>query len=93
MSINYIGSGGLGQIGNLKTTPAVQNTKQNEGIENTAFSSVLEETKQIAGPGDTELAKRAEKVTALKEQIEAGTYKPDLQKVADSLANFLLDGE
>lgn len=93
MSINHIDPGGLSQIGNLKSPIGAQNTKQNEEVQNVEFSSVLKGPQQVEGPGDIELAQRAEKVAALKAQVEDGSYKPDLEKVADSLVNFLLDSE
>ncbi len=92
MSINYIGSGGLHQINNLKTT-GLHTTRKNEGIEEVGFSSVLKETHQVTSTENSVLAQRTQKVAAIKEQVEAGSYKPDLEQVANSLANFLLDSE
>ncbi len=92
MSINYIGSGGLTQLSNLKTT-GMENVKKNEEVENTDFSAAVQQTQKVDEIENTVLAQRAEKVAAIKEQVEAGLYKPDSEQVARSLANFLLDSE
>ncbi len=92
MSINYIGSSGLAQISHLKTTGTNDTRKKGE-IEGPVFSSVLKEADLPAGAENGILAQRAQKVAALKQQIEAGSYQPDLRQVASSLANFLVDGE
>ncbi len=92
MSIDYIGSGGLAQLSNLKTA-GVENVKKNEEVEKTDFSNVVKETQKVNEIENTVLAKRAERVAAIKEQVEAGLYKPDSEQVAKSLANFLLDSE
>ncbi len=92
MSINYIGSGGLAQLSNLKTA-GMENVRKNEEIENADFPSMVEKTEQVSEIENTVLTQRAERVAAIKEQVEAGLYKPDSEQVAKSLANFLLDSE
>ncbi len=92
MSINYIGSSGLAQISHLKTTGTNDAKKKGE-VDPPVFSSVLKEADLSAGAGNGILAQRAQKVAMLKQQVETGSYQPDLRQVASSLANFLLEGE
>lgn len=54
------------------------------------FSSALQSATKAQETGQTQQTARAEKLQALKAQIEAGTYRPDLEKVAGSVLPFLL---
>ena len=53
------------------------------------FSSVLQEVSRSKEAQSASSPERAEKLAALKEQIDNGTYRPDLEKVAASLLGFL----
>ncbi len=53
------------------------------------FSSVLQNVSKARGAANTADAQRAEKVASLKAQISSGTYRPDLEKVAESLLTFI----
>ncbi len=55
------------------------------------FSSALQNASKTQAANTTQEASRAEKIEALKSQIENGTYKPDLDKVASSILPFILD--
>lgn len=53
------------------------------------FSSVLQEAskaREVAAPENTE---RSKKLASLQSQIASGSYSPDLEKVAESLLDFL----
>lgn len=52
------------------------------------FSTVLQEVSKSRGNEAVDGA-RATKVAELREQIAQGTYRPDLEKVAASLVNFM----
>ncbi|MDO3378049.1 flagellar biosynthesis anti-sigma factor FlgM [Geoalkalibacter halelectricus] len=57
------------------------------------FSSVLQQVnkaKESKGMADVQ---RAEKVASLKAQIAAGTYRPDLHKVAESLLKHIREDD
>jgi len=54
------------------------------------FSSALQQASKAQAPSATQETARAEKLQALKAQIENGTYQPDLEKVASSLLPFIL---
>lgn len=95
MSIDYIGPGGLGQIGNLKKNPKLQGDQKTEkgGADKVEFSSVLQHVNQAkAASGDADV-ERAERIAELKAQIQEGSYQPDLEKVSSSLLQFLVEGK
>ncbi|MDX2494610.1 MAG: flagellar biosynthesis anti-sigma factor FlgM, partial [Desulfuromusa sp.] len=54
------------------------------------FSSALQNATKAQATSATQETARAEKLQALKSQIENGTYKPDLEKVASSILPFIL---
>ncbi len=60
-------------------------------VDKVDFSSVLQgldKAKESSAPAD---AQRTEKVAALKAQIASGTYRPNLEKVAESLLKFIAE--
>lgn len=92
MSVEFLGVGGLGQIGNIKKSEKSQSTSKTDGAQGqdqVQFSSVLQDVnKAQAGDGNAE---RADKVAELKQQVSNGSYEPDLNKVASSLLQFLME--
>ncbi len=54
------------------------------------FSSALQEATKAQESSSMQETARAEKIQALKSQIENGTYQPDLEKVASSLLPFIM---
>jgi len=54
------------------------------------FSSALQSASKAQATSQTQQSARAEKLQALKAQIDNGTYRPDLEKVAASLLPFML---
>jgi len=93
MSVEFRGVGGLGQIGSINKTGKSQtdsktgSTRESDQVQ---FSSVLQGVNK-AQAGADENSARAERVTELKEQIANGSYAPDLNKVASSFLQFLME--
>lgn len=94
MSIEFFGVGGPGQIGNLKKTQVAKtDTKTETGqTDKVQFSSVLQDVHKAQAARGSSNSDRIERVQELKAQIAEGTYEPDLQKVASSLLQFLVEG-
>lgn len=92
MSVKYIGPGGTNQIGNLQKTDAQGIKKTKDSSDKVDFSSVLQDVKGATSVNEQQAA-RAEKVAALKAQVEDGSYSPDLQKVSTSLLQFLVENQ
>ena len=94
MSVDFFGIGGPGQIGDLKKT---QENKQGNKAKGTndadtvQFSSVLQDVHKAREAAAGANAERAQKVATLKEQVAEGSYQPDLQKVATSLLQFIVE--
>ena len=92
MSVEFFGVGGLGQIGSLKKSEQAQGGKKAGGAQEgdqVEFSSVLQDVHNAkAAEGDTS---RNDRVSELKAQVASGSYEPDLNKVATSLLQFLME--
>jgi negative regulator of flagellin synthesis FlgM len=92
MSVEFLGVGGLGQIGSLKKSGQAQGAKQTDaatGGDQVEFSAVLQDVNNAQSvSGDDS---RAERVAELKAQVANGSYEPDLNKVASSLLQFLME--
>jgi len=95
MSVEFFGVGGPKQIGSLKKTPAATTDKKTEGAaaDKVQFSSVLQNVHKAQAAKQAASTERAEKIAELKAQIADGSYKPDLEKVASSLVDFLRQGK
>jgi negative regulator of flagellin synthesis FlgM len=95
MSIEFFGVGGPGQIGSIKKTQVSKTEKKADGIptDKVQFSSVLQDVHKAQTMRGASSSERAERVQELKAQIAEGTYEPDLQKVASSLLQFLVEGK
>lgn len=87
-----MGNRGFGPLGNVSQTG--KNTATQKGASSKAdrvdFSSVLQNASQTRETGAARDTARAEKLQALKAQIDSGCYQPDLEKVASSLLPFML---
>lgn len=99
MSIDFIGSGGLGQIGTFQQN-TVQGDQKTENAGAAEFTSSLEKANSTNEANSVQDAERAQKIAELKEQIQAGNYNPDTTQVANKLldsvfaaGSSLLDGE
>ena len=94
MSIEFFGVGGLGQIGALKNAEKTQTCKKSgelQGKDQVQFSSVLQDVQKAQTSSGSVQAQRHERVQEIKAQIADGSYRPDLDKVATSLMQFLLE--
>lgn len=93
MSVEFLGVGGLGQIGSIKKSGKspgdgqVGSAKETDQVQ---FSSVLQDVNKAQASG-AENVERSERVAELKEQVSNGSYQPDLNKVASSLLQFLME--
>ena len=93
MSVEFRGVAGLGQIGNIKKTGKSQSDAKAgsaQGSDQVQFSSVLQDVNK-AQAGADENSDRAQRIAELKEQVANGSYEPDLNKVASSLLQFLME--
>ena len=93
MSVEFRGIGGLGQIGNLKKVDRAQAGKVTGSAQEpdqVQFSSVLQDVNKAQSSADENSA-RSERVAELKEQVANGSYRPDLNKVASNLLQFLME--
>jgi negative regulator of flagellin synthesis FlgM len=92
--VDKINSGkGFGPLGNINRTGqagAAKKSGEAAKADRVDFSSALQHASKTQAAGETQAAARAEKLQALKAQIESGTYKPDLEKVAASLLPFIM---
>lgn len=94
MSVEFLGVGGLGQIGSMKKADKTQAGKkagESQGKDQVQFSSVLQDVQKAQAGSASMQASRNERVQELKAQIADGSYQPDLNKVASSLMQFLLE--
>ncbi|NOY13726.1 MAG: flagellar biosynthesis anti-sigma factor FlgM [Deltaproteobacteria bacterium] len=88
-----IGGKGFGPLGTLNRTGKAASAKKSAETGKTDrvdFSSALQNASKAQAVGATQATAQAEKLQALKAQIESGTYQPDLEKVASSLLPFIL---
>lgn len=88
-----IGGKGFGPLEGLKRSGKAAAGKPTAGAAATDrvdFSSALENASKAQATSPTQQSARAEKLQALKAQIDSGTYRPDLEKVAASLLPFIM---
>ncbi len=83
---------GLGPVGKSegprKTAKSKPGAAKNQ-TDKVEFSSVLAEVSKSTEASAAASPERAQKLAALKEQIGNGTYRPDPEKVAAGLVDFL----
>ena len=84
------GFGRLGSMNRAGNTGAANKSTAAKKSDRVDFSSALQSATKAQDVSETRETARAEKLQALKAQIENGTYKPDLDKVASSLLPFML---
>ena len=84
------GFGPLGNINRTGNTGAANKSSATQKGDRVDFSSALQNATKAQDVSETRETARAEKLQALKTQIENGTYKPDLDKVASSLLPFIM---
>lgn len=96
MTIDKIFGNNIGPIGKARNKGQVKNTDQasgSTGSDRVQFSDTLLQVRQAQGSAKSADVQRSEKLQALKEQIDAGTYRPDSRKVAASLLQFLAESK
>lgn len=95
MSVEFFGIGGPNQINSLKRTqkPSTDQKTGASKADKVEFSSVLQDVNRANAARQSSDSDRAERVEQLRAQIADGSYKPDLEKVASSLVEFLLKGK
>lgn len=87
------GNKGFGPLGNINRTGnagATNKSAEAKKSDRVDFSSALQNATKAQDVSGTRETARNEKIQALKAQIENGTYKPDLDKVAASLLPFMM---
>lgn len=93
MTIDKIyGDKGISPVDGIKKARQVETAKnqpESASGDRVDFSSVLQEVNRAKEAATSADAGRAEKIRALKEQIDSGNYRPDPEKVAQSLLRFL----
>lgn len=88
-----IGGKGFGPLGNINRTGNASAAKKSSDAAKTDrvdFSSALQNASKTQAVSTAQETTRTERIQALKSQIDNGTYKPDLDKVASSLLPFIL---
>jgi len=94
MTVEFFGVQGFGPLGgvNKNSRPGASGkTGKAEKSKNTDFSTALQGAGEMQSTGQAFDTQRAAKVQEIKEQVAAGTYEPDLNKVASSLLKFLVE--
>lgn len=90
---NISGNKGFGPLGNLTRSSKAGSAQKNAAAsksDRVDFSSALQSATKAQATGATQETARAEKLQALKAQIDSGSYQPDLEKVAASMLPFML---
>ena len=82
--------------GNQKTAAPRSSDKEKaaggtQNVDNVNLSSETKDLQKVQQAMENEPAGRAERIAALKEQIEAGKYTVDADKVAEKMTGFFLD--
>lgn len=82
---------GVGPVGGPSPTRKVDSkAKAEKGpSDKVDFSSVLQGVNKANEASEAQSTQRAQKVAALKAQVASGSYRPDLERVAESLIGFM----
>ncbi len=94
MSIEFFGIGGPNQIGSVKKPQkpeAAAKSDNKTGADQVQFSSVLQDVHKAQAAKGSGNTTRADRIKELKAQIAEGSYRPDLEKVASSLLQFMFE--
>lgn len=87
MNNKIFGGNGIGPMEGIQRAKQLEKAKAGTGQSD--FASSLQEAGKAKAPAATQSTERAQKLAALKAQIESGSYQPDLEKVAESLLKFI----
>ena len=85
---------GFGPIGGVSGPRKSSQAKAGGGkppADRVDFSTVLQEVSKVRGGQETAGTERSQRIAELKAQIANGTYRPDLDKVAESMVRFMDD--
>lgn len=97
MTIDKVfGNNGIGPLDRTKNRGQTKKAEQAgspTGSDQVRFSDTLQQVKQTQKASGSADVQRSEKLQALKEQISAGTYRPDTRKVAASLLKFVAESK
>jgi negative regulator of flagellin synthesis FlgM len=74
-----------------RKTPVSSSSGNATRSDSVQFSEVLQNISKPNQVAAASASPRAERIQALKAQIAAGEYRPDLEKVASSLLKFLVE--
>jgi len=82
--------------GKLPTTQQISSDKKSQtkgttNVDNVNLSSSTRDLQKIEQAMDIEPGGRANRIAALKQEIESGTYKVDSEKIAEKMTGFFLD--
>jgi anti-sigma28 factor (negative regulator of flagellin synthesis) len=82
----------IDKLSQLFSSAAQNNTTKTNRAQQQASDSAKADSEavHVDGFGDESSSDRAGRVAALKQQVEAGTYRPDTQAVAEAVARDLL---
>lgn len=89
MSNKIFGGNGIGPMEGLQRAQQLDKSKASKSAGQGDFASSLQEAGKARAAAAPQSAERAQKLAALKAQIESGSYQPDLEKVAESLLKFI----
>ncbi len=84
------GGKGFGPLDNVKRGGKAAAGAKAGSSDKVSFSSVLKDTSKAQEAKAAQDPARVAKLQALKAQIDSGSYRPDLEKVAASLLPFLM---
>ena len=97
MTIDKVfGNNGIGPLDRTKNHGQAKKAEQagsSTGSDRVQFSDTLQQVQQTKSANSSADVQRSEKLQALKEQISAGTYRPDTGKVAASLLQFMAENK
>ncbi len=85
---------GIGPIGGPAKPRRAEDAKAEPGkapADRVNFSSVLQEVNKAKAASAAPDTERAQRIAALKAQVADGSYRPDLNKVAESLVKFIAE--
>lgn len=85
------GTGPISGLGGVRKPQSAKAQEQEKVGDRVDFSSVLQQVNRARETAGTTETQRMDKVQELKAQIAQGSYKPDLDKVAESLMKYIVE--
>ncbi len=96
MSMKIYGDKGVSPIEGIKRSRKNEGATEGKGSspqDRVDFSAMLQDVHRARETAAAREIPRADKVRALKAQIDSGSYRPDLEKVAASLLKFIAEDQ